>query len=202
MISFRIFIFLLIFSFKPLCFGQLTVISTGNLFYEIPLIQASRTKIEGQSIPLFPIGHTVYTKHSFNVYVVELLASQQKSKNFLNLNNKEAIAIRMTFLRPVNKKSIYTFMTKALQNNGVDLNREEIKNYLKAIHVFVEKGDSFIVLGKKLSDDNELIEVQIPDSHTLFTMLGQGLIRDIFSVWLADVSHDSSLAKVQKHFFD
>ena len=152
-------------------------------------------------MPLFPMGHAVYIKHSFNVYVIELLASQEKSKNLLNLNQKEAIAIRKTFLRPINKKSIYSFIAKALQNNKVDINREEIKNYLKAIHVSVEKGDSFIILGKKLSDDNDLIEVQIPDSDTLFTMSGQGLIRDIFSAWLADVSHDSSLTKVQKHFF-
>lgn len=200
MINFRASIFLIIFFFNPLCFGQLIVTSTDNMFYEIPLIQASQTNIEGQEIPLFPIGHAVYTKYTLNVYVVELLASQEKGKNLLDLNNKEAIVIRTTFLRSVNEKNIHSFIAKALQNNKVDISREEIKNYMEAIRVSVEKGDSFVILGKKLSDGNELIEVQIPNWDTLFTMSGQRLIQDIFSVWLADVSYDSSLAKVKKHF--
>lgn len=185
-----------------MCFGQLTVISTGELFYGVPLIQTSQTKIEGQEVLLFPIGHTIYTKYSFNVCVVELFASQEKNKNFLNLNSKEVLAIRITFLRSVSKKNIYTFITKAFQNNEVDISREEIKNYLETIQISVEKGDSFVILGKKLSDDNELIEVQITNWGNLFTISGQGLIRDIFSVWLANVSHDSSLEKMKNHFFE
>ena len=202
---FRNLIFLFIFFFNPLCFGQLTVLSTGEIFHEIPLIQSSQTKIDGIKIPLFPMGHALYTKGFFNIYMVELLSSeplQYKSKGFLHLNTKEAIAIRMTFLLPISGDTVYSSMREALKNNKVDINREDIKSYLSAIQVSVKRGDSFVFLGRKLSNKGELIDIQIPYLKKSFTMSGSGLIKDIFSVWLENVSHDSSLVKIQKQLFD
>ena len=193
-------LFLLLIFFNPFCFGKLKVTSVSEVFHEVSLIQESQTEIEGAEIPLIPFGHALASK-VFDICVVQLLVSdpdQFKAGDLLNWDLQEAIAIHMTFLIPLNGNSIYSVMRKALKKNEVDVHREDIKDYLKAIRVSVEEGDSFIFLGKRLPDGRELVEVKVPHSRKLFKMSGEGVIRDVFSAWLENVSYADYLKRVKQ----
>ena len=63
------------------------------------------------------------------------------------------------------------------------------------------EGDSFIFLGKRLLDGRELVEVKIPNSRRLFRMSGEGVIRDVFSAWLENVSYADYLKRVKRQLF-
>lgn len=191
-------LFLLLIFFNPFCFGKLKVTSTGEVFHAVPLIQESQTEIGGDEISLIPFGHALASR-VFDICVVQLLVSdpdQFKEGNHWDL--QEAIAIRMTFLIPLKGNGIYSVMRKALEENGVDIHREDIKDYLEAIKASVEEGDSFVFLGKRLPDGGELVEVKIPHSRRLFRMSGEGVIRDVFSAWLENVSYEDYLKRVKQ----
>ena len=191
-------LFLLLIFFNPFCFGKLKVTSTGEVFHAVPLIQESQTEIGGDEISLIPFGRALASR-VFDICVVQLLVSdpdQFKEGNHWDL--QEAIAIRMTFLIPLKGNGIYSVMRKALEENGVDIHREDIKDYLEAIKASVEEGDSFVFLGKRLPDGGELVEVKIPHSRRLFRMSGEGVIRDVFSAWLENVSYEDYLKRVKQ----
>lgn len=195
-------IFLAAIFISPFSFGKLVVASLGEVFHGVPLIQESQTEIEGFTIPLIPFGHALASK-VLDICVVQLLVSNPNQfgrADLLQLNPQEAIAIRMTFLIPLNGNSIYSVMKRALKKNGVDIYREDIKEYLEIVKVSVREGDSLVFLGKKLSDRRELVEVKISSSKQkrLFQMSGDGVIRDVFSAWLANVSYADYLERLQQ----
>lgn len=200
----RKFMFLSAVFFHPLCFGKLTVTSTGVAFHEVPLIESSQTEIEGAETSLIPFSHALASIPIFKVYVVQLLSSdpdQFKREDILHLDPHQAIAIHMTFLISLDGDKIYSSMKKALENNEVDVHREDISDYLEALRVPVEEGDRFYFIGKKLSDSQELIEVKIPGSRNVFRMSGPGLVRDVFSAWLENVSYEEYLKDMQRQLF-
>ena len=185
---------------SPFSFGKLTVTSLGEAFHEVPLIQESQTEIEGAEVPLIPFGHALASK-VLDICVVQLLVSDPdpfEREDLLNLDPQEAIAIRMTFLIPLSGNSIYSVMRKALKKNGVNIHHKDIKSYLEVVRVSVQEGDSILFLGKKLSDGRELVEVKVPNSRRLFRMSGDGMIRDVFSAWLENVSYADYLERVQQ----
>ena len=189
---------------SPCSFGKLTITSLGEVFHEVPLIQESQTEIEGSAIPLVPFGHALTSK-VLDICVVQLLVSdpnQFERADLLQLDPQEAIAIQMTFLIPLNGNSIYSVIRKALKKNGVDIHREDIKAYLEVVKVSVRAGDSLVFLGKKLSDERELVEVKIPNSGRLFRISGEGVVRDVFSAWLENVSYADYLERAQQQLLE
>ena len=198
------FIFLSAVFISPFSFGKLTVTSLGEAFHEVSLIQESQTEIEGFAIPLVPFGHGLASK-VLDICVVQLLVSdsdQFERADLLQLDPQEAIAIRMTFLIPLSGNSIYSVMKKALKKNGVDIRREDIKEYLEVVRISVREGDSLVFLGKKLSDERELVEVKVPNSRRLFRISGHGVIRDVFSAWLENVSYADYLERLQQQLLE
>ena len=200
----RKFMFLSAVFFHPLCFGKLTVTSVGEVFHDVPLIQSSQTEIEGAETPLIPFSHALASVPVFKVYVVQLLSSdpdQFTREDILHLDPMETIAIHMTFLIPLDENKIYSTMKKALEENNVDVQREDISAYLEALRVSVEEGDSFSFVGKKLADGQELVEVKTLDSRQIFGMTGPVVIRDVFSAWLKNVSYEGYLEDMQRQLF-
>lgn len=197
-------IFLMGIFFNPLCFGKLTITSIGEIFHEVPLIQSSKTEIDGAETPLIPFSHALVSIPIFKIYVAQLLNSdpdQFKREDILHLYPQQAIAIRMTFLMSLDGDRIYSSMEKALEKNEVDIHREDISAYLEVLRVSVEEGDSFSFVGKKLADGQEIVEVKIPDSRNIFKLSGPGLIRDVFSPWLKNVSYEGYLEDMQRQLF-
>ena len=181
------------------------MVDFGNkVFHEVPLIQTAQTEINGIKTPLLPLGHALYSKYFFNVYVIQFLASNpveyDYKKNF-KLDPMEAMAIRVTFLLSLDGDIVYSHLKEALEYNGVDVSRKNVENCLKAIPVSIKKGDSFFFIGKKLFDDVELVEVYIPHLNKFFKISEQELIWDMFSIWLGNVSYDASLSQMQKQLF-
>ena len=168
------------------------------------MIESSQTKIEGTETSLAPFSYALASIPIFKIYVVQLLSSdpdQFKKEDILHLDPYQAIAIRMTFLIPLDGNRIYSTMKKALEENDVDVQREDIGAYLDALRVSVEEGDSFSFVGKKLAEGQELIEVKISGTGDIFRMSGPGLVRDVFSVWLKNVSYEGYLEDMQRQLF-
>lgn len=194
----KLLVILLIFFNSP-CLGKFKAVSSDQIFNGIPLIQFAWTEIEGVETSLIPVSYAVAEKSFFDIFVVQLFSSDINLINKedpLNLNEGEVIAVYMTFLMPLSEKAIHSEIKTTLINNNVNINREEVRACLDAISVPVKNGDSFIVTGKKLADNLELIEVKLPHS-SFFKTAENGLIRDVFSLWLGDLSKQRYMQKMK-----
>ena len=184
------------------CYGQFKITSSAGAFHGVPLIQSALINFKGDEIPLTPLSYALAEKSFLDLFVVQLFLSDPHSlkENLLNLQTGEAIAIYMTFLMPLNKRTIRSHVKKILKNNHIDTNRKEIKKWLSVISVSVKKGDSFVIIGKKLSNSWELVEVKLP--QTFFNIKGNGLIKDVFSLWLGDLSSQSHMQRMQNQLLE
>ncbi len=172
---------------------------------------AVATLLNGQSINLTTLGAGLRSKKvlfiNAKVYVGQLLtdnASQVKldsSELLTQLNNNNANAFTMTFVRSVSADQLMTAFREGFNANNIDMNTPAIQGLLNAISVGgdINTNDVLVFLLTKNADGTETLSFQ--NQKGVVTSLAGGadksLASKILALWIGQGA-DSGVTELKK----
>lgn len=203
--------FLILFLFYALP-AHATILSfqAGNAEIEkVKLSSSASGNVEGKNLKLSSVGAGLrYKKVAFvkaKVYVGELFVDdpakliRSSEGAVASIDQLKAIAIRMIMMREVDAKKMSAAFEEGLKENGISLDKQEIRAFLSAVQAGSEakEGKAAMVLGLKLDGGDEAIVYEDCEGKTSTLRGESGFIRSIFSIWLGKMN-DSGLENLRK----
>ena len=155
--------------------------------------------LDDVTVSLDPFSYTLFKRFFFDIFVIQLLVSdpdQMSQTDFLNLEIESAISVYVHFLFSIDKKAFVSGAEEVIQNTNIDMNQDHIQSYLDAINRPIKEGDTLIITGKKLNG-MEVVEIETPDAVWIIESEEEGLIKDIFSLWLGEFPKNKHLRKMK-----
>ncbi len=169
--------------------------------------KGGKMEIEGRSTDLVTVGAGLRKRFGlFSVYVGELLVSDktkyvcESDKALDSLKDLSGLAVRLQFLRAIDKSDLQTAFSEGFENNEIDANNEAIQNFLEVVSAGgnVPNGAVLAFTGEKLGDGSEAVTYENAKGQAVTVKGGAGFVRSIFALWLGNPGSDDGLKGLQQ----
>lgn len=164
--------------------------------------------VEGRTTEIETVGAGLRKRFGlFSVYVGELLVSDkskyvcESEKALDSVKQLSGIAVRLQFLRGIDKSDLAKAFEEGFENNEIDARGESIQKFLEAVMNGgnIPNGAVLAFTGEKLAD-GEAVTYENAAGKAVTVRGGDGFIHSIFSLWLGNPGSDDGLKALQQKF--